>query len=110
MLTDVASPPYPAEHSQRSVSEFISALPPQAHESELTALVTPSPMDDPAGQEVHCVLPTEPLKALEPHGTHPTLADVASPPYPAEHSQRLASEFISELPEHIQKAALVGGP
>ena len=102
MLTDVASPPYPAEHSQRSVSEFISALPPHAQESELVALVTPPPMDDPAGQAVHCVLPTEPLKALEPQTLQPTLVMEASPPYPAEHSQRLFIVSISAVPTHTQ--------
>ena len=103
----VASPPYPAEHSQRPVSEFISALPPHAQESELVALVKPPPMDDPEGQKVHCAFPTEPLKALEPHALHPILMFVASPPYPALHSQMWDSTLCEERIGHEQSSGSV---
>ena len=61
MLTTVASPPYPAEHSHLPVSEFISAFPPQTQESELVAVVSPPEMEDPDGQAVHWVFPAAPL-------------------------------------------------
>ena len=80
MLGFVASPPYPAEHSQRPVPVFISALAPHTQESELVASVSPSAMLDPAGQDVHCVFPTFGLNAVVPHTVQPTAAFVASPP------------------------------
>ena len=53
MLTTVASPPYPAEHSHLPVSELNSAFDPQTQESELVAVVSPSEMEDPGGHAVH---------------------------------------------------------
>ena len=64
-------------------------------------------MPDPAGQDVHCVLPTSDLYAVVPQGVQPTLGFVASPPYPAEHSQRPVSVFISALAPHTQESELV---
>ena len=103
----VASPPYPAEHSHRSVSVFISALPPQVQENELVALITPPPMEDPEGQAVHCVFPREPLNALEPQTLHPMLLLVASPPYPALHSQMWDSTLWVERIGHEQSSGSV---
>ena len=82
----VASPPWPATHSQRSAPVSNSALGPHKHEAELVASVSPSSMLDPAGQDVHCVLPTSDLYDVVPQGMHPTFGFVASPPNPAEHS------------------------
>ena len=103
----VASPPWPATHSQRSAPVSNSALGPHKHESELVASVSPSSMLDPAGQDVHCVLPTSDLYDVVPQALHPTLATVASPAYPAEHSQRPASVFISALAPHKHESELV---
>ena len=106
-IATVASPPYPAEHSQRPVSVFISAFDPHTQEPELVASVSPSAMLDPAGHDVHCVLPTSDLYDVVPQALHPTLATVASPPYPAEHSQRPVSVFISAFAPHTQESELV---
>ena len=57
------------------------------------ASVSPTALLDPGGQDVHCVLPILDLYEEVPQAVHPTLATVASPPYPAEHSQRPASVF-----------------
>ena len=103
----VASPPYPAEHSHRLDSEFNSLFVPQTQESELVALKIPSAIEDPPGHAVHCVFPPPTLKALEPHALQPTLNEVASPPYPAEHSQRSVSEFNSAFPPQTQESELV---
>ena len=82
----IASPPYPAEHSQRPVSEFKTAFAPQAHEAELVALLAPPEINDPVGHGVQAMLPAVALKPAEPHGLQPTKVLVASPPYPASHS------------------------
>ena len=86
----VASPPYPGAHSQRPVSVFICAMGLHKHKAELVASVSPTALLDPGGQDVHCVLPTLDLYEEVPQALQPTFATVASPPYPAEHSQRIA--------------------
>ena len=83
MLGFVASPPYPAEHSHRPVSVFISAFNPHTQESELVAFVLASAMLDPAGHAMHCAFPTSDLYNAVPQALHPRLGFVASPPYPA---------------------------
>ncbi len=76
----VASPPYPAAHSQRPVSTFKTALAPQAQESELVALPTSPVIVAPEGHGVQAMLPVVGLKDVEPHGLHPAKELVASPP------------------------------
>ncbi len=76
----VASPPYPAAHSQRPVSTFKTALAPQAQESELVAILAPPEIKDPVGHGVQAMLPVVGLKDVEPHGLHPAKELVASPP------------------------------
>ena len=78
------------------------AFTPQAHESELVALVVPFTVNDPAGQGMQAMLPVEDLKAAEPQTLHPPKLLVASPPYPAEHSHTWASTFMSEFKGHSQ--------
>ena len=103
----MASPPYPAEHSQRPVSVFISAFTPHTQESELVASVSPSSMLDPAGQDVHCVLPILDLYDVVPQAMQPTFGFVASPPYPAWHSQRPVPVFNSAFRPHKHESELV---
>ena len=79
----------------------------QKHEAELVASVSPTALLDPGGQDVHCVLPILDLYEEVPQAVHPTLATVASPAYPAEHSQRPASVFISALAPHKHESELV---
>ena len=107
IVTTVASPPYPAEHSHRPVSEFISALLPQTQEPESVALEIPPAIEDPEGQDVQPVFPSSTLNALVPHGLQPTLNEAASPPYPGEHSHRSTSKFNTALPPQTQESELV---
>ena len=105
----MASPPCPAEHSHWFVSELNSAFATQTQESESVAVASfpPLEIEAPRGQEVHCSLPTSPLNAEDPHGLQPTLADVASPPYPAEHSHWFVSEFNSAFAPQTQESESV---
>ena len=107
MLGFVASPPYPAEHSQRPVSVFISAFNPHTQESKLVAFVLPSAMLGPAGHKVHCAFPTSDLYDAVPQVLQPIPVFVASPPCPAEHSHRPVSVFISAFNPHTQESELV---
>ena len=107
MLGFVASPPYPAEHSHRPVSVFISAFNPQTQESELVAFVLSSAMLDPAGHAMHCAFPTSDLYEAVPQVLQPIPVFVASPPYPAAHSQRPVSVFISAFNPQTQESELV---
>ena len=89
------------------MSVFSTELAPHAHEEELVALVTPPSIMDPEGHGVHPVFSGVPLKALEPHALQPRDATVASPPYPALHSQRKDVVFRTELAAQRHEEELV---
>ena len=82
-------------------------LVPHKHESAFVASVTPLLIDAPGGHAVHSVFPTPDLYDVVPQGMHPTLGFVASPPYPAAHSQRPVSVFISAFNPQTQESELV---